>query len=138
LWGALSDERTGLSFVYVAGPCHCSISRVRVPWDSRPYFTVSDLRFPFPSPLTTQCLSCIVVLFASVAAVKCLLSLFPETATVRATENIVLLLLHSCMLQALPSNGRCLQNQPLAVYIRYNIIFNVHVSTGNSEVLRLK
>jgi hypothetical protein len=21
LWGALSDERTGLSFIYVAGPC---------------------------------------------------------------------------------------------------------------------
>jgi hypothetical protein len=31
LWGALSDERTGLSFVYVAGPCQRSLSRVRVP-----------------------------------------------------------------------------------------------------------
>jgi hypothetical protein len=28
LWGALSDERTGLSFVYVAGPCQRSLSRV--------------------------------------------------------------------------------------------------------------
>jgi hypothetical protein len=52
LWGALSDERTGLSFVYAAGPCHCSLSQVRVPWYSRPYFTVSDLRLPFPSPWT--------------------------------------------------------------------------------------
>jgi hypothetical protein len=43
LWGALSDERTGPSFVYAAGPCQSSISRARVPWDSRPYFTVSDL-----------------------------------------------------------------------------------------------
>jgi hypothetical protein len=33
-WGALSDERTGLSFVYADGPHHRIISRVRVPWDS--------------------------------------------------------------------------------------------------------
>jgi hypothetical protein len=26
-WGALSDERTGLSFVYAAGPCQRSLSR---------------------------------------------------------------------------------------------------------------
>jgi hypothetical protein len=26
-WDALSDERTGLSFVCVAGPCQCSLSR---------------------------------------------------------------------------------------------------------------
>jgi hypothetical protein len=45
--GALSDERTGLSFVYAAGPCQRSLSRVRVPWDLRPYFTVSDLRLPY-------------------------------------------------------------------------------------------
>jgi hypothetical protein len=54
LWGALYDERTGLSFVYAAGPRQCSLSRVRVPWDSRPYFTVSDLRLPFSSPPTTR------------------------------------------------------------------------------------
>jgi hypothetical protein len=30
LWGALSDERTGLSFVYVASPRQRSLSRVRV------------------------------------------------------------------------------------------------------------
>jgi hypothetical protein len=34
LWGALSDERTGLSFIYAAGPRQRSLSRVRVPWDS--------------------------------------------------------------------------------------------------------
>jgi hypothetical protein len=53
-WGALSDERTGLSFVCAAGPCQCSLSRVLVPWDLRPYFTVSDLRLPFLSPPTTH------------------------------------------------------------------------------------
>jgi hypothetical protein len=31
LWGALSDERTGLSFVYAAGPCQRSLSRARSP-----------------------------------------------------------------------------------------------------------
>jgi hypothetical protein len=41
LWGALSDERTGLSFIYTAGPRQRSLSRVRAPWISRPYFTVS-------------------------------------------------------------------------------------------------
>jgi hypothetical protein len=47
LWGALSDERMGLSFVYAAGPGQRSLSRARVPWVSRLYFTVSVLRLPF-------------------------------------------------------------------------------------------
>jgi hypothetical protein len=34
LWGALSEERTGLYFVYVAGPCQRSLSGVRVPLDT--------------------------------------------------------------------------------------------------------
>jgi hypothetical protein len=54
MWGALSDERTGLSFVNAAGPCQRRLSRVLVPWDSRLYFTVSDLRLPFSSPPTTR------------------------------------------------------------------------------------
>jgi hypothetical protein len=54
LWGALSDERTSLSFVYAAGPCQRSLSWVRVPWSLRSYFTVSDLRLPFSSPPTTH------------------------------------------------------------------------------------
>jgi hypothetical protein len=53
-WGALPDERTGLSFVYAAGPRQRSHSRVRVPWDLRPYFIVSDSRLPFSSPPTTR------------------------------------------------------------------------------------
>jgi hypothetical protein len=54
LWDALSDERTGLSFVCAAGLCQRSLSRVRIPWNSRPYFTVSDSRLPFSSPSTTR------------------------------------------------------------------------------------
>jgi hypothetical protein len=46
-WGALSDERPGQSFVCAADPCQRSLSRVLVPWDLRPYFTVSDLSLPF-------------------------------------------------------------------------------------------
>jgi hypothetical protein len=53
-WGALSDERTRLSFVCAAGFCQRSLSRVLVSWDLRPYFTVSDLRLPFSSPPTTR------------------------------------------------------------------------------------
>jgi hypothetical protein len=44
LWGVLSDERTGLSFVYAAGLCPRSLFWARVPWYLRPYFTGSDLR----------------------------------------------------------------------------------------------
>jgi hypothetical protein len=54
LWGTLSDGRTGLSCVYAAGPSQCSLSQVRVPRDSWPYFTVSDLRLPFLSPPMTR------------------------------------------------------------------------------------
>jgi hypothetical protein len=54
LWGALSDERSSLSFVFAVGPCQRSLSWVRVPWDLRPYFTVSHLSLPFSSPPTTR------------------------------------------------------------------------------------
>jgi hypothetical protein len=54
IWGALSNERTGLSFAIAAGPRQLSHSRVPVPWDSRSYFTVSDSRLPFSLPLTTR------------------------------------------------------------------------------------
>jgi hypothetical protein len=50
----LSDKRSGLSFAHVAGPCQRSLSWVRVPWDSRPYSTLSGLRLPFSSPPTTR------------------------------------------------------------------------------------
>jgi hypothetical protein len=54
MWGFLSDERTGLSFAVASGPRQSSNSWVRVPWDSRPCFTVSDSRLPFSSPPTTR------------------------------------------------------------------------------------
>jgi hypothetical protein len=51
---SLSDERAGLSFTIAAGPRQSSHSEVRVSWDSRPYFTVSDSRLPFSSPPATR------------------------------------------------------------------------------------
>jgi hypothetical protein len=44
LWGALTDERTGLSITIAAGPRQRSYSRVRVPRDLKQYFTLSDSR----------------------------------------------------------------------------------------------
>jgi hypothetical protein len=38
MWGALSVERTGLSFTIAPGPRQRSHSRVWVPWNSWPYF----------------------------------------------------------------------------------------------------
>jgi hypothetical protein len=54
IWGVLSDKRTSLSFTLAAGPRQRNQSRVRVPWDWRPYITVSHLRLPFSSPPTTR------------------------------------------------------------------------------------
>jgi hypothetical protein len=47
MWGAVSDERTGVSFTIAHGPRQRIHSRIRVPWDSWPYITVSDSRLPF-------------------------------------------------------------------------------------------
>jgi hypothetical protein len=50
IWGALSEERPGLSSTIAVSPHQRSHFRVRVPWNSRPYFSVSDSRLPFSSP----------------------------------------------------------------------------------------
>jgi hypothetical protein len=52
--GAPTLTRGRVSFVYAAGPRQRSLSRVRVPWISRPYFTVPVLRLPFLSPPTSR------------------------------------------------------------------------------------
>jgi hypothetical protein len=54
MWGVLSDERTDLSFTIASGPRQRSYFRVRVSWDSSPYFTVSDSRLHFSSLPTTR------------------------------------------------------------------------------------
>jgi hypothetical protein len=47
MWDAFSYGRTGLSFTIAAGPRQGSNFLVRVPWESRPYFRVPDLRHNF-------------------------------------------------------------------------------------------
>jgi hypothetical protein len=54
MWGAVSDERMGLSIRIATGLRQRGHFRVRVLWDSWPYFTVSDSRLPFSSPSTTR------------------------------------------------------------------------------------
>jgi hypothetical protein len=44
----LSNERMGLTLTVDAGSRQRSHPQVRVPWDSWPYFTVSDSRLPQP------------------------------------------------------------------------------------------
>jgi hypothetical protein len=50
-FGALSLTRGRVCRLELLQRSH---SRVRVSWDSRPYFTVSNSRLPFSSPLTTR------------------------------------------------------------------------------------
>jgi hypothetical protein len=40
IWGALSDEKSGLYFSVLAGHRQCSVSQIWVPRDSCAYFTV--------------------------------------------------------------------------------------------------
>jgi hypothetical protein len=54
MWSALSDERTGPSFTIASCPRQRSHSRVPVPRNSRPYFSVSDSTLPFSSPPKTR------------------------------------------------------------------------------------
>jgi hypothetical protein len=71
MWGTLSDERTDLSFTMAPVVRHRSHSRVRVPWDSLPYFTVSDSRLLFSSPPTTR--RAPVELFDPASTLECLI-----------------------------------------------------------------
>jgi hypothetical protein len=87
-WGTLSDERTGLSFVYAAGPRQRSLSQVRVPWISRPYFTVTVLRLPFSSPPTTHRVSVEVFVLSS-ARVSYLLTNQSQSQSYVTTDGSV-------------------------------------------------
>jgi hypothetical protein len=49
-----SREYSRVFCIHYSGACERRLIRVRVPWYSRPYVTVSDLRLPFSSPPTTR------------------------------------------------------------------------------------
>jgi hypothetical protein len=46
MWGALSDEKSGLYFSVFAGHCQRSLSEIWVPWDSWTQFIVSIIETP--------------------------------------------------------------------------------------------
>jgi hypothetical protein len=52
--GAPSLTRGRVCLLYCCWTAPGNLTRVRVPWDSWPYFTVSDLRLPFSLPPTTR------------------------------------------------------------------------------------
>jgi hypothetical protein len=57
MWGALSLTRgrvCRLQLLLALAIAVATCIRVRVPWDSRLYFTVADSRFPFSSPPTIR------------------------------------------------------------------------------------
>jgi hypothetical protein len=103
MWGALTDERTGLSFAIATGTRQRSNSRVRVRWDSRPYFTVSHLRLPFSSPPTTRRVTVEVFVPASTRDSSTILAsvvlfITPLHLSSRNTVPTVLRLLHASSL----------------------------------------
>jgi hypothetical protein len=68
---SLSNERAVLSFTSSADPHYHSLSWVRVPWDWRRYFTVSDSRIPISSPPTTRRVTVEVFYPASTGYLSC-------------------------------------------------------------------
>jgi hypothetical protein len=55
-------------------------------------------------------------------------------AAARTTENTVVLLLHVCMLYALPSNGCCLQSHCLAMGLYTTINFYVYCQNHTKHI----
>jgi hypothetical protein len=112
--GALSDERTDLSFTIVAGPRQRSHSRIRVPWDSWPYFTVSDSRLPQPgrpsprgqgSPVIPQALGSLFLINHSLHC-----SLHSLSVTMQ----------NACCLDVV-TGTRLVLNWSLRIYLRSNV-----------------
>jgi hypothetical protein len=115
----LSDSagllRTDLSFTIAAGPRQRSHSRVRVPWYSWPYFTLSDSGLPFSSPPTTRMAKVEVFDPAStrdtLESVMCLLVITSRRTEHRSSSRTVPLLLSVFLLlwnvpsDLIPSNG---------------------------------
>jgi hypothetical protein len=109
IWGALSDERTGLPFTISVGPRQRSHSRIPVPWDSRPYFTVSDSRLPFTSPRTTRRVTVEVFYPAStrnMVRTNRLLSFYTTHTTEKTMPPTILRCRGKVFTELLPSNDR--------------------------------
>jgi hypothetical protein len=105
----LSDERTGLSFIYAAGTRQRSLSWVPVPLDAWPYFTVSDLRLSSSSPPTTRRVTVEVFDPASTQgthSVNIPDRFFITTFLRPRRKHSHSIVEKACLLNPLPSNGR--------------------------------
>jgi hypothetical protein len=120
------DQMTGLSFTIVAGPCQRCHSLIRAPWDSRPYFTVSDLRLPISSPPTTRRVTVEVFDPASTRVLRTLQLAVVIIASARTAQRpplpTTLLFLRACLLRPIPYNGRYLQTNYLAAAVVWLLI----------------
>jgi hypothetical protein len=122
---------SGLSFTYAAGTRQRGLSWVRVPLDSLPYFTVSDLRLPFSSPPTTRRVTVVVFDPASTQGNSLLTNCRAyNISRMDRTQNTVPLLLCNCCvrvcwgslviaIQPMSSNGRCMQSCYLTTALIY-------------------
>jgi hypothetical protein len=126
----------GLSFTIAAGPRQRIYSRVRVPWDSRPYFTVSDRDFPFclllrlaglrrgystPLPHGNPATAEPIVLKITPRhgprrkhPIYCCVGVFTEQLHNGPHRKHRFLLSRACTFRPLPRNGRCLPSHCLA------------------------
>jgi hypothetical protein len=122
---AFFDERTGLSFAIATGPRQRSHSRVRVPCDSRPYFTVSDSRLPFSLPPTTRGATVEVFdptstragPYLSVTSLVNSLSAYRQERT--ASNSSLSWKRHICCAVNVSVDTRCLWNQP-TIWFQYS------------------
>jgi hypothetical protein len=92
IWGSLSDETICLLFTIAAGPRQRSHSRVRVPWESRPYFTVSDSRLSFRRlHLHLFCCDSVFVVTETRLLIRCLATdVFSGSAVMASIRHITI------------------------------------------------
>jgi hypothetical protein len=91
---SLTRGRVCLLYMLLVLPCQRSLSQVWVPWDSRPYFTFSDLRLPFSLSPTTRRVTVEVFVPASTRVLNwtLLYNHFAQTEQKTSFQTILLLL----------------------------------------------
>jgi hypothetical protein len=127
MWGALSDDRTGLSFTIAAGPRQRSHSRARIPWDSQRYFTISDSRIPFLSPSTTRRVTVEVFDFASTREWLHLPTCPACNISARTAQKTPFLIF---VVQSLPCEHVCVLSRYSATALAYLLISRSLPSIG--------
>jgi hypothetical protein len=114
----------GSVFVHAASPYQRSLSRVRDPWYSRPYITVSNLRLPFSSPPTTRRVTVEVFEPASTRAFCALKTPSRYVVSTRTAQKILLLIITIVLWdrEPLPSNS-CFSGFTVLALSKYATIY---------------